>query len=136
MRNIIKKILKEDFDWADEHEFTQEEVLQHIKDNNITEWTFGEHWDGRLNLYGTSITNLGNLGSVGGDLYLYDTPITNLGNLESVGGYLNLGVTPITNLGNLESVGGNLSLYDTPMSEKYSEQEIRTMVTVRGNIYM
>jgi len=154
----VAETMKEsnDFDWVKEHEFTHEEVIQHIKDNNLTEWTFGEHWGGDLNLWGTPITSLGNLQSVGGDLYLLrtkitslgnlqsvggnldleGTPITNLGNLESVGGGLYLRGTPITNLGNLESVGGGLYLRGTPISETHSEEQIRQSVQVGGDIYM
>ena len=86
MKNI-KQIIKEeinDFDWVKEHEFTQEEVIQHIKDNDITEWTFGEHWDGDLNLYGTKITSLGNLESVGGWLDLRETKISETHSEEQI----------------------------------------------------
>jgi len=118
MKNI-KQIIKEeinDFDWIEEHEFTHKEVIQHIKDNNITEWTFGEHWDG--------------------DLDLYETKITSLGNLQSVGGYLDLYGSKITSLDNLESVGGDLYLHGTPISKTHSEEQIRQMVQVDGRIYM
>ena len=54
-----------------------------------------------------SITSLGALESVGGDLYPYNTPITSLGALESV---VNLEDTPITSLGALKSVGGDVRL--------------------------
>jgi hypothetical protein len=54
----------------------------------------------------------------------------------SIGGYLNLDGTPIKSLGNLQSVGGYLDLYGTPISKKYSEQEIRDMVNVDGEIYL
>ena len=91
---------------------------------------------GYLSLYGTPIKSLGNLQSVGGHLYLYGTPIESLGNLQSVGGYLDLERTPIESLGNLQSVGGGLYLERTPISKKYSEQEIRDMVNVDGNIYL
>jgi hypothetical protein len=47
-----------------------------------------------------------------------------------------LGGTPIESLGNLTSVGGNINLYDTPLSEKYTEEEIRQMVNVDGEIYL
>jgi hypothetical protein len=39
-------------------------------------------------------------------------------------------------LGNLQSVGDNLILNDTPISEKYTEEEIRQMVNVKGVIFM
>ena len=112
--------------------------------------------DGDLYLEGTPIESLGNLQSVGGSLYLGNTPIESLGNLQSVGGYLNLFQTPIKYLGNLQSVGGDLNLFqtpikslgnlqsvggnlrlgNTPISEKYSEEEIRQMVNVEGDIYL
>ena len=157
MKNIIKKILRENaFDWIEEHEPTQEETIQFIKENGITEWKFMEHWEGSLDLRGTPIQNLGNLESVGGylnlngtpikdlgnlesvggNLDLYGTQIQNLGNLESVGGYLDLVGTPIQNLGNLKSVGGYLYLRGTPISRKYSEQEIRQMVQIDGELYL
>jgi hypothetical protein len=91
---------------------------------------------GRLSLYDTPIKSLGNLTSVGGSLLLGDTPIKTLGNLQSVGGYLDLRDTPIESLGNLHSVGGNLDLKYTPLSEKYTEEQIRKMVDVKGDIYL
>ena len=91
---------------------------------------------GNLNLRYTPIESLGNLTSVGGNLYLYNTPIKSLGNLTSVGGDLYLKYTPIESLGNLQSVGGYLNLQKTPISKKYSEEEIRQMVNVDGEIYL
>ena len=91
---------------------------------------------GDLDLRDTSIESLENLTSVGGDLDLYNTPIESLGNLQSVGGFLDLQGTYIESLGNLQSVGGDLYLYETPISEKYSEEEIRQMVNVEGEIYL
>ena len=117
MKNLIKKILKEEF----------ENGLEWIQDNSI----YGEQL--RNLMLKTGITNIP-FESVGGDLDLYGTPIQSLGNLKSVGGYLNLRGTPIQSLGNLESVGGNLDLRGTPISKKYSEAEIRQMVQVNGNV--
>jgi hypothetical protein len=91
---------------------------------------------GDLDFRDTSIEFLENLTSVGGDLDLYNTPIKSLGNLTSVGGYLDLQVTYIESLGNLQSVGGDLYLYETPISKKYSEKEIRQMVSVGGGIHL
>ena len=54
----------------------------------------------------------------------------------SIEGDLRLSETPIKSLGNLQSVDGYLNLSETPISKKYSEQEIRDMVNVNGNIYL
>jgi hypothetical protein len=53
-----------------------------------------------------------------------------------VGGYLDLRDTPIESLGNLASVGGDLYLNDTTLSINYTEEEIRQMVDVGGDIYL
>jgi hypothetical protein len=92
--------------------------------------------DGDLDFGRTPIESLGNLISVGGDLDLGETPIKSLGNLTSVGGYLDLRNTPIKSLGNLTSVGGSLGLTYTPISKKYTEEEIRSQVEVKGNLYI
>jgi hypothetical protein len=91
---------------------------------------------GDLDLSGTPIKSLGNLISVEGDLNLYDTPIRSLENLKSVRGFLYLDSTPIESLGNLTSVGGDLDLSFTSLSEKHTEEEIRQMVDVGGEIYL
>jgi len=116
-------------------------------------------FDDDLNLYNSYITSLGNLQSVNGYLNLFGCDqLTSLGNLKSVNGYLDLRLcNQLTSLGNLQSVGGNLKLYGcykltslgdlqsvdgwlnlngTPLSEKYSEEEIRQMVDVKGDIYL
>ena len=90
---------------------------------------------GNLYLGHSQIQSLGNLTSVGGYLDLLNSSIQSLGNLTSVGGYLDLRHTPIKSLGNLKSVGGNLYLKNTPMSRKYSEQKIRQIDNIEGNIY-
>ena len=89
-----------------------------------------------LNLSFSKIESLGNLTSVGGSLDLSFSEIEDLGNLISVGGSLDLDETKIESFGNLTSVGDDLYLTDTPLSEKYSEQEIRSMVEVGGWIYL
>jgi hypothetical protein len=91
---------------------------------------------GNVDLEGTLIKSLGNLTSVGGYLDLRETQIKSLGNLQSVGGALLLGNTPIESLGNLQSVGGDLSLWGTPLSKMYTEEQIRQMIDVGGEIYM
>jgi hypothetical protein len=91
---------------------------------------------GTLDLRFSQIKSLGNLQSVGGNLELLGTRIESLGNLQSVGGHLDLRGTRIESLGNLQSVGGNFDLTDTTLSINYTEEEIRQMVDVGGNIYM
>jgi hypothetical protein len=84
-----------------------------------------------------NLTSLGNLTSVGGSLYLNGCKnLTSLGNLTSVGEGLNLAGTNIKSLGNLTSVGDYLDLRETPVSRKYSENEIRQMVKVGGEVYL
>ena len=92
--------------------------------------------DGDLDLRNTSIESLGNLTSVGGYLTLFMTPIKSLGNLTSVDDDLDLNRASIESLGNLTSVGGDLDLRYTPISEKYTEEEIRSQVKVEGKIYL
>jgi len=91
---------------------------------------------GDFYLVGTPIKFLENLQSVGGNLYLQFVPIESFGNLQSVDGDLILQFTPIESLGNLTSVGGDLDLRGTPLSKKYTEEQIREMVNVDGEIYM
>ena len=160
MKNLIKKILRE---YSEEQKIlhipsliyfnndwnTLQRFLQ-LKGNPL--YSIGSNLDlsytpikslgnltsveGDLDLENTSIKSLGNLTSVGGDLDLRHTSIKSLGNLTSVGGDLILKNTPIKSLGNLESVGYNLYLENTPISKKYTEEEIREMVNVEGDIYM
>ena len=89
---------------------------------------------GYLDLYKSEIKSLGNLTSVGGYLDLINSKIESLGNLTSVGGDLYMYGTEIESLGNLTSVGGNLYL-NTPLSEKYTREEIRSMIEIGGYIY-
>jgi hypothetical protein len=138
MKNLIKKILKEEFDelgWIKDNSISGKELRKLIFDTGATTIPFDEVSDD-LFLYGTPIQSLGNLQSVGGDLFLYGTPIQSLDNLQSVGGDIYLRGTPIESLGNLQSVGGDLYLMGTPISKKYSREEIRQMIQVGGDIYL
>jgi hypothetical protein len=42
----------------------------------------------------------------------------------------------VTSLGNLSYVGNSLFLKKTPLSKKYTEEEIRQMVDIGGDIYL
>ena len=95
-----------------------------------------ESVEGNLTLVASQIKSLGNLKSVGGYLDLDNSSIESLGDLESVGSKLYLEGTPIKSLGNLKSVGLDLWLRETPISRKYTEEEIRSMVNVGGNVYL
>jgi hypothetical protein len=90
---------------------------------------------GYLDLRNSNIESLGNLTHVGGTFNMLKTPIESLGNLTHVGGSLFMNGSEIESFGNLTSVGRNLFIVGTPLSEKYSEEEIREMVNVGGNIY-
>ena len=92
---------------------------------------------GDLNLYDRQdIKSLGSLIEVRGDLDLRFSSIESLGNLTSVGGYLSLRETPIKDLGNLTSVETSLDLIGTSISKKYTEEQIRDMVEVGGDVYL
>ena len=149
MKDLIKKILKEEF----KDEYILEIPNLRFIPNTDLESLIGRNkawyellrllngkpftFDDDLNLYNSYITSLGNLQSVNGYLNLFGCDqLTSLGNLQLVNGYLDLRSTNITSLGNLQSVGGFLNLRNTPISEKYSEEEIRQMVDVKGNIYI
>jgi len=56
--------------------------------------------------------------------------------LDSIGCTLNLYMTPFESIGNLTSVGGNLNLRKTLISKIYTEEQIRQIIDVRGEIYM
>jgi hypothetical protein len=72
--------------------------------------------EGDLNLEDNkSITDLGNIKEVRGNLYLSKSSIKSLGKLERVEGELNLAITQIEDLGNLKYVGKGLLLFNTPI---------------------
>ena len=105
---------------------TQKKIQQYVKDGG----------EGGLDLSNTPITSLPSGLNVGGYLELTGTPITSLPSGLNVGGYLSLSNTKITSLPSDLKVGGDLDLSNTPLSKKYSEEEIRQMVDVKGKIYM
>ena len=90
-----------------------------------------------LVLIGTDLTELPpDLIKVDEILYLANSKIESLGNLEYVGGDLNLESSSIESLGNLKEVGKDLNLLNTPIAKKYTEQQIRKTVKVKGDIYL
>ena len=89
---------------------------------------------GSLELKGTPIESLDNLQSVVGFLSLRGTQIKSLPKLQSVGGSLDVRGTKIKTLENLKSVGGSLHLNEC-LSEKYTNEEIRSMINVGEFIF-
>jgi hypothetical protein len=87
-----------------------------------------------LELKGTPIESIDNLQSVVGYLGLRGTQIKSLPKLQSVGGSLDLRGTKIKTLENLKSVGGSLHLNEY-LSEKYTNEEIRSMINVGEFIF-
>jgi hypothetical protein len=157
MKQLIRKILKEqdevinapdldffDNDWEQLLEFTRGRKFR-VRGNMdlmyICPETLGNlvSVDGNLILWDCrNFSSLGSLERVGRSLDLsYCNNLTSLGSLERVGGWLDLrGCKNLTSLGDLEYVGGDLYLRDTPITKKYSEEEIREMVEVKGDIYL
>ena len=70
------------------------------------------------------------------DLNLSFSKIESLGNLTSVGGTLDLYESKIEDLGKLKYVGGDLILKHTTLLDKYTKEEIRSMVEVGGRVYI
>jgi hypothetical protein len=93
---------------------------------------------GDLSLFNSYVETLGNLVAVDGHLDLWNCEnLTSLGSLERVDGYLSLFYCEsLTSLGNLKYVGEWLDLRYTTIAEKYSREEIRQMVEVKGDIYL
>jgi hypothetical protein len=106
-----------------------------------------------LNLEGTQIKSLPNLQSVGGNMDLIHSSIESLPNLQSVGGFLDLERTKIKSLPNLQSVGrfldtrgtqieslpnlksvGNHLFLNKFLSKKYTDEEIRSIINIDGDI--
>ena len=153
MKDLIKKILKEEteeiFVIPGLHYFPDgiNGLKNFIQKKNITKWSLDDNlylsryesdltWleglvsiSGYLDLEGKKIKSLDNLKSVGHSLDLFGTKIKSLDNLQSVGGYLDIRGTQIKSFGNLQSVGGNLYLNEY-LSEKYTDKEIRSMISV------
>jgi hypothetical protein len=111
---------------------------------------------GFLDLFKTNIKELPpNLRWVDGFLDLYDTPIQSLPNNLTVKEKLRLSfcknikrlpnglkvgelVLSNTNIDELPSdlqIEGDLEIQNTPIAEKYTNEEVRAMITIGGNIY-
>ena len=108
MKNLINKILKEE---------TKDEYILEIPNLRFIPNADLENSEGRKEAWDKLLRLLN------GKPFIFDDD-------------LNLSYTEITSLGNLQSVGGDLGLRNTPISEKYSGEEIRRMVDVKGNIYL
>jgi hypothetical protein len=156
MKQLLRKILKEqdeiinvpdldffDGDWEQLLEFTRGRKFRVRGDldlSKIRPKTLGNlvSVDGNLILFGCkNLTSLGSLERVGGSLDLFNCEnLTSLGNLKYVGrGLASKNCYNLKSLGNLKYVGNNLYINRTPIVKMYSEEEIRQMVEVKGDIY-
>ena len=91
---------------------------------------------GDLTLKRSKVSELPELESIGGCLDLERSQINSLPKLESVGGFLDLNYSKIESLPKLESVGEDLYLENTPLFKKTTEEELRSKINVRGNIFL
>ena len=129
-----------------------------LRNTNITFLPTDIQVKGDLNLRNSSIKSLPSDLEVGGNLILINSQIeklpdnltvngslelSNCKNLQSlpnglkVKSMLDLHDTNITSLPSDLEVGGSLYLWDTPISRRYTEEQIRKMVSkVEKNIYL
>jgi hypothetical protein len=126
----------------------QKKVQQYIKDGSkgdldlngtlITSLPDNLKVGGDLNLGYSPLTSLPNNLQVKKNLFLYNTKISSLPDNLKVGKSLSLHNTKISSLPNSLQVGGFLDLRKTPISKskKYTEEQIRQMVDVKGEIYI
>lgn len=89
-----------------------------------------KHHVGKLYLFNSDITSLGELESVDGSLNLaHSKLLTSLGNLDHVGGTLDLGYTNVTSLGKLDYVENDIYLAGTELTS------LGNLKSVGGVIY-
>ena len=107
-----------------------------LSGTNITKLPNDLYVDGRLILETCKqLTELPNKLHVEDGLSLWDcNQITELPNKLHVGDDLSLCGTNITTLPDNLYVGGYLDIYNTPIAKKYSNEEIREMITSKGGI--
>ena len=107
----------------------------HLEGSNITKLPNDLYVEGYLNLINNKkLTKLPNDLHVDASLDLYGCQqLTELPKKLYVGGYLNLAdCKQLTELPDNLYVGGDLGIYYTPISQKYSSDEIREMITSKG----
>ena len=107
----------------------------HLEGSNITKLPNDLYVEGYLNLINNKkLTKLPNDLHVDASLDLYGCQqLTELPNNLYVGGYLNLAdCKQLTELPDNLYVGGDLGIYYTPIAQKYTNEEIREMITSKG----
>ncbi len=107
-----------------------------LRENIISDLGDLKSVGGDLILWDTYVNSgsLGNLEYVGGDCDLFQCRVKSMGKLKHVGGTLSVAYSNITSLGELKYVGGNLDIFGSRLLKKYSEEEIRSMVEIKGDI--
>jgi hypothetical protein len=117
-KNLIKENF-EDFDlnWISDSIPRVDDINKYVLDNNIKIWSFGEEFNGDLDLTKTPIESLGNLKIVNGNLDLKLSNIESLGSLERVNGKLDLSYNNLKDFGNLKIVTGDLIILSSKIKD-------------------
>lgn len=132
-KNLIKENF-EDFDlnWVSDSIPSVDDINKYVLDNNIKIWSFGEEFNGDLDLTKTPIENLGNLKIVNGNLDLKLSNIKSLGSLERVKGKLDLSYNNLKDFGNLKIVTGDLIIIHSKIKDLGKLEEVGGGITLQG----
>ena len=103
-----------------------ENIVEDLGDLNYVE---GNFWAGQAEDWNETLTSLGKLFIVGGDLNLRYSNIVDLGDLEIVGNYLSLRDTPIETLAKLKHVKGDLAL-----PKRLKDEIDLSSITIEGKV--
>jgi hypothetical protein len=107
-----------------------------LRENIISDLGELKSVGGYLDLMDTYVNSgsLGNLEYVGGDCDLFQCRVNSMGKLKHVGGTLSVSYSNISSLGELKYIGGDFNIFGSRIQKKYSEEEIRSMVDIKGDI--
>lgn len=84
----------------------------------------------------SNIKSLGNLKKVGRDLDMsYVKKIKSLDNLVEVGRNLLINESSVSSIGNLKFVGGDFIISETPLNKRMTEEKLRKIVKIGGEVW-
>lgn len=98
----------------------------------ITDLGIVEEVKGNLSCGWSEVETLGKLRRVDGSLYIYKSKITSLGKLEKCKS-ITISDTPITNIGRIETVGGDVSLIETELAHLGNLKGVAGNLTLMRN---